>query len=723
MSNKREVPFPDEVSHLEMINDMLAKALEQATVDINKFDDAYMTLKRYMVENRGDIDPHEMFQNELALKEIDKDGAFAVGIRDKLAKLIDSPYFSRIDFKEAGTERAVKYYIGRFAFADDSNLHILDWRAPIASMFYEDELGLAAYEAPEGCINGELIRKRQFKIEKGTLVYAFESAVNIQDEMLQMELSATSDEKMKTIIASIQREQNAIIRDERSKTMIIQGVAGSGKTSIALHRIAYLLYRFKGQLSSNQVTIISPNGVFADYIAGVLPELGEAPIDERYFSEIASEQLENVIAFKAEDDPLMPHDDAWAERVSFKSTLDFIRQMDDFIAQMPQIVFEPVDYAFGVFTASAAFVEQRFNAYGRHAVKQRLQMMAEALYKHFESENLWGETLPKRQHILKALQKMLTVKNTLALYKMFYQHINKPEMLKMPKRKILEWADVFPFLYLHAAYEGLRKSQGIRHLIIDEMQDYTPIQYAVINQLYNCPKTILGDYGQLVNPHHRHSFQTLQTVYSEAACVELFKSYRSTYEIIVFAKQFKPDIRIEAIERHGEWPVVLNCQSDEGLIAALRSGIESFHQNAYATLGIIVKTNQDAVKLYDQLRQDLLRENRLNENQLSENELNENELNEKQLKAKNGKGNPFLWREKIHLIVPGCTQFVKGISITSVQMSKGLEFDMVILPFVDEATYHTDSDGSLLYIACTRAMHQLTLLHTGKPSPLLNGGY
>jgi DNA helicase-2/ATP-dependent DNA helicase PcrA len=251
--------FPDEIAHLDHIKGKLDDAIKQANDSVGQIDKEYMDTKLYMVQYRGEIDPHEMFQNELALKQIDSRGAFAVEIRDKLAKLLGSPYFARIDFRETSKENPAAFYIGRFAFSHDNELLISDWRSPVASMFYDCEIGPAGYDAPAGRIDGELTRKRQFKIKNGEMEYALESSVNIQDDILQRELCHTSDEKMKSIIATIQKEQNLIIRNEKAGTLLIQGVAGSGKTSIALHRIAYLLYRFKDRLSAKNVTILSPN--------------------------------------------------------------------------------------------------------------------------------------------------------------------------------------------------------------------------------------------------------------------------------------------------------------------------------------------------------------------------------------------------------------------------------------------------------------------------------
>lgn len=679
MEINSNVPFPDEIAYLSQINDILNTALKEAVSTVGQVDKEYRNVKHYMAQYRGEIDPHEMFQTELMLKQIDRTGAFAVGVQERLFKLQESPYFARIDFCTKDSQEAAKYYIGRFTFSHENELLIIDWRAPIASMFYDCEIGLAAYHAPVGTIEGELTRKRQFKIRNGKMEYALESSVTIQDDILQQELSHTSDEKMKSIIGTIQKEQNQIIRNEKAQTMLIQGVAGSGKTSIALHRIAFLLYRFKNRLSAKNITILSPNKVFGDYISNVLPELGEEPIYELSFADIAKVQLEKIINFEPDNDSLEINDEKWSERVRFKSTLDFVKLIDNYLEHMLQIILEPTDYIFERFIAKADWIQSRFQAYGRYPVKRRLQMVADDIYERFETDNSMGDEIPKARTILKSLQMMLKIKNTLSLYKDFYKQMGICDMFVMPKKKTLEWADVYPFLYFHAAFEGLQESSVIKHLVIDEMQDYTPIQYIVINQLFQCQKTILGDFGQFINPNHLNTLEDIRQIYNDAEFIELNKSYRSTYEIIHFAKKIQYVDMLEPIERHGDIPVLIHCNDKKNQISQIKGMIQNFEKSRYISLGIIVKSNSDAQIFYDLLSKEY----------------------------------------NIHLITPESTNFANGISVMSVQMSKGLEFDEVIIPDVDKETYLTKYDRSLLYIACTRAMHKLTLLYTGEQTELI----
>jgi len=671
--------FPDEADHLADIQVKLENALREADNSIGRLDREYSDFKLYMVQNRSEIDPHEMFQNERVLNRIDHSGAFAVNIREKIAKMKDSPYFARIDFVCRDKQDEKAYYIGRFGFTCENQIQIVDWRAPIAGMFYDCEIGPAGYPAPSGRVEGRLTRKRQFQIRQGKMEYALESAVNIQDDILQRELSQTSDEKMKSIISTIQAEQNRIIRNENAKTMLIQGVAGSGKTSIALHRVAYLLYRYPEKLSAKYVAILSPNKVFGDYISNVLPELGEEPIKEMSVAELASVLLKGTVSFETEKYSIENDDLERAERTRFKSTREFLDRMDRFIRQMPERVFQAEDFSFGWHMVQADWIQARFCAYRDYPVKQRLQFIAEDIGERLAVDHPMEDDLPKKKAILKQLCGMLRVKNGLALYQEFYRKENVPGLLHMPNRNTLEWEDVYPYLYLCAAYEGLHCNTTVQHLVIDEMQDYTPVQFAVINRLFPCSKTILGDFGQTIHRDHLHSLTDLKSLYPDAEMVTLNKSYRSTYEIIHFAKQIRSISELEAIERHGEEPALIFCSDGEEEIRYLRERIRAFQDGRNGSLGILTKTNRLSNVLYEILEQDCC----------------------------------------VHCITPDSTKFEIGVSIVSIPMAKGLEFDEVILPSADDRTYFSEQDRNLLYIACTRAMHRLTLTYTGTRTTLI----
>lgn len=677
--NREQEVFQNEKEHLAVISEKLGIALKKAEQSVQNLEQEYRDTKKYMSEYRGEIDPHEMFQTELLLKQTDRTGVFVVERRDKIRRMKDSPYFARIDFRERGIEKAEVFYIGSSSFNYENELLIFDWRTPVAGMFYDFETGPSDYMAPSGLIEGVLTRKRQFKIKDGVLEYVLESSMSIQDDVLQKELSQTSDEKMKSIIATIQKEQNQIIRNEKADTLIIQGVAGSGKTSIALHRIAFLLYRFKNSLSSKNVTILSPNRVFGDYISNVIPELGEEPVYGLSFEELAEIQLEGIISFQSPRDSLEDQDEAWMKRARFKSTLAFVSVMDQYISSLPERIFLPEDYIYGRFTADTDWIRKRFLAYSGYPLKKRLSMTAEDIHEKFCTENIMEDEVPKARAIEKKLSGMLKIKNSLALYQDFYKSMNIRHMFWMPEKKVLEWEDVYPFLYLHMVFAGVKESRVTKHLVVDEMQDYTPIQYAVLNLLFPCQKTILGDFGQYINPNHQHSLEDIRQLYPCSEFVRLNKSYRSTCEIMNFAKQIQNTPELEAVKRRGELPVVIHCARRQEVLRKIKELIRKFQAGEMVSMGIILKTNSRAKALHSLLSQEY----------------------------------------DLHLISQDSARFQNGISITSVQMAKGLEFDEVIIPEAGNEHYKTDYDRNLLYIACTRAMHRLTLLYTDKLSGLI----
>ncbi|HIV47759.1 MAG TPA: ATP-binding domain-containing protein [Candidatus Acutalibacter stercorigallinarum] len=674
--------FPQEAEHLRELEEKIALELRAAQESVDKMDQEYREAQQYIADSRGEGDPKEMFQTQMLMGQIDDRGASAVVYRDRLKKTRSSPYFARIDFEPDDGSQPGSYYIGLYAFRFQRELLVIDWRSPVASMFYDFELGPAHYDAPEVHGEGRLTLKRQFKIQDGWMEYAFDSSQNIQDDILQKELAHTSDEKMKSIISTIQKEQNQIIRDEKADTLIIQGVAGSGKTSIALHRVAFLLYRFRNTIKAQNVTIISPNKVFGDYIAGVLPELGEEPIFDASLEDLALIQLEEGVDFVGDRDPLETDDKAWQARVRFKATAEFVELMDDFIARLPETAFSPRDYQYGEWNVPGEWIWQRIQVYQRFPLMERLNQVADDIHSRLENEFFRDEAVPHRNTILQALRKMLRFKTTLSLYREFYRQIGQPKLYKPFQRGVLEWNDVYPYLYLQAAFTGLQESRLIKHLVIDEMQDYTPIQYAVLNRLFPCPKTILGDFGQSIDPNRQYTLEQLHGLYPGSQLVRLEKSYRSTWEIIHFAKQLVHQADFEAVERHGEAPEVFAAATEEEELARLCQIVEEFHHSEYNALGIVTRTNGEAQALFEQLT---------------------------------SRG------AQVSLVTPESKSFHNGALVLSVQMSKGLEFDQVAVPHVNAGTYHTPFDRNLLYVACTRAMHRLALTYTGDPSPLLPG--
>ena len=674
--------FPEENMYLDIIIEKLNDYLIELDKKVKLYENEFKESKKYLYENRGDMDAMEVFSNEKSISQIVSSGEFISKQKTKIESLINTPYFARIDFRYDDEDEIEKIYIGRNAFIDKfGNMLIYDWRAPVSSMYYDFELGNASYDAPLGKVEGEITLKRQFKITKSKMDYVLESALSIGDEVLQRELSNTSDQRMKNIVATIQKEQNRIIRNEKTDTLIIQGVAGSGKTSIALHRVAYFLYKYREYLSAENVVVISPNKVFADYISNVIPELGEEPIIQLDLEDIAREQLDKQMDFEKYSEQvselLDAPDENKIERIRFKSSLEFVSLINNYISYIDSNYFNATDYVYNDICIDKEFIKNRYEAYKKRATFSRVDKIADDIIEKIKIEKI-SEKIPGKGEIRKKLLSMFKYNNTLDLYKDFFKYINKEELFNFNNNK-LENSDVFPYIYLKIFVEGIEGIDTIKHVVIDEMQDYTPVQYMVIKSLYKCKKTILGDFGQCVNPYNANSLSLLSDIFENSEVVKLNKSYRSTYEIIKFSEQIlKQDI--EPIERHGELPSIIKCNSLEEELKQIEDTIDNFNKFDYSTMGIICKTKSQAKQIYDKLKD----------------------------------------KYEVNLLDIDSLEFKEGIIISTIHMSKGLEFDEIVIPMVDVNNYESDYDRNLLYIACTRAMHKLTLTYHNEITDILS---
>ncbi|GIP58986.1 HelD family protein [Paenibacillus woosongensis] len=676
----------EERTYLSTMVSRLQKAIERLENQISTTRHEVIEAKKYVWDHVAGLDPAERAANRVDISLAIDHGEKAVDKQRKLRKLVEAPYFGRVDFIPEGHAKGDAYYIGVHAFNEEDSQEnlIYDWRSPVASMFYDYNAGRADYSAPAGLVEGEISLKRQFKIKGQIMEYMIESSMNINDEVLQKELSQTSDEKMKNIVATIQKEQNVIIRNEHSHELIIQGVAGSGKTSVALHRVAFLLYRFKGTLTSQNILIISPNKVFSDYISNVLPELGEETILQIGIEELAERQLKNVCKFQTFNEQVAEladsRNEALIERIRYKASMDFVHELECFAAHIRDNDFIPADLIIDNVRIAKADILSAYKAAGNMPIKQKLEKTALVISGTARDED-GGRIKPAAANKIKtAVKRMFRSLNLLAIYKDFYHFIGQPELFKLKKARMLEFSDVFPLVYLQILVEGVNSFDAVKHLLVDEMQDYTPVQYAVISRLFTCKKTILGDSSQSVNPYSSSSITEIQKVFPEADTVELLKSYRSTIEIINFARQINPNSRIVPIERHGLLPQIKKSESWAGELTDVKHAIMEFLNSDHRSLGIVCKTMAQAEQIYKEIADT---------------------------------------HQDIHLLHFSSDQFHEGIMVTSCHMAKGLEFDHVIVPLVDGSNYKTDMDRSLLYIACTRAMHALTLTFHGEKSPFI----
>lgn len=675
-----------EKEYLKQIISFLKKVIGNTNASVKDHVDTLAEYKDYIWSNK-DIDPHEIRSMRESILNHFALGESVINKHKRLTKILAIPYFGRIDFLEKKeNSKVMPIYIGIHTFYDPESRATLihDWRAPVSSMFYDHELGEAGYRSPSGEIKGVISLKRQYRIRGGKMEFMIESALTVHDDILQKELSSNADDKMKNIVATIQREQNRIIRNEDIRTLIIQGVAGSGKTSIALHRIAYLLYTFRDSISSKDILIISPNKVFSDYISNVLPELGEETVPETSMEQILSGVLEHKYKYQTYfglvNELLEKPSSSLIDRIAYKASFGFISELDKFILHIENTYFKAADVKLTKYiTIPAPFIEEQYLRFNRYPIRRRFDAMADYMLDMLKIQYAFTVTTAGRNLLKKEIRLMFAGNNDIQVYKDFFKWTNNPGMFKMRKGHTLEYSDLAPLAYLHLALEGNGNQPfRVKHLLIDEMQDYSPIQYKVIQKLFPCRKTVLGDAGQSVNPYGSSTAETIQKSLTASEIMKLCKSYRSTFEITDFAQKIHPNAELEPVARHGEKPQILQFGSAVEELSGIMGLISTYRKSGYKSLGIICKTEQQARKMADMLKS---------------------------------------YANDISFLSSQSSAFVQGIVITSAHMAKGLEFDEVIIPQTDERNYRSEIDKSMLYVAVTRAMHRLTLtFHEARPA-------
>lgn len=675
-----------EKEYLKQIISFLKKVIGNTDASVKDHVDTLAEYKDYIWSNK-DIDPHEIRSMRESILNHFALGESVINKHKRLTKILAIPYFGRIDFLEKKeNSKVMPIYIGIHTFYDPESRATLihDWRAPVSSMFYDHELGEAGYRSPSGEIKGVISLKRQYRIRGGKMEFMIESALTVHDDILQKELSSNADDKMKNIVATIQREQNRIIRNEDIRTLIIQGVAGSGKTSIALHRIAYLLYTFRDSISSKDILIISPNKVFSDYISNVLPELGEETVPETSMEQILSGVLEHKYKYQTYfglvNELLEKPSSSLIDRIAYKASFGFISELDKFILHIENTYFKAADVKLTKYiTIPAPFIEEQYLRFNRYPIRRRFDAMADYMLDMLKIQYAFTVTTAGRNLLKKEIRLMFAGNNDIQVYKDFFKWTNNPGMFKMRKGHTLEYSDLALLAYLHLALEGNGNQPfRVKHLLIDEMQDYSPIQYKVIQKLFPCRKTVLGDAGQSVNPYGSSTAETIQKSLTASEIMKLCKSYRSTFEITDFAQKIHPNAELEPVARHGEKPQILQFGSAVEELSGIMGLISTYRKSGYKSLGIICKTEQQARKMADMLKS---------------------------------------YANDISFLSSQSSAFVQGIVITSAHMAKGLEFDEVIIPQTDERNYRSEIDKSMLYVAVTRAMHRLTLtFHEARPA-------
>ena len=666
-------------------------------------------MHEYYWENYTEMDQYgyENFDNQQALLHEINASNEKIELRRRFRKMMDSPFFGRVDFCYEGDDEPEIFYIGIANLAEENGglPLIYDWRAPVSGLFYDFDKGPASYQAPLGEIHGDIAAKWQYKIRGGKMIYEFESDVKIDDEILKAELGSNGDVQLKNIIRTIQKEQNAIIRNTSDRIMVIQGAAGSGKTSIALHRIAYLLYHDRKNLKSSSVLVLSPNGVFSDYISHILPELGEENIREMSFDLFAYKRLKNTVSDCEDRYDLIERQISGLcdeELLKEKQSRDFLDRMEGYLAELEDSLmnFRDIEHR-GVVKKEQEIIELFYFKFMDIPLLSRMDAVAE--YFIDEVETLKGFDLPdeERDAVKSRFYRIYETIDLYVLYNRFLRQEGFPALpqVQYEKRK-LRYEDVYPVLYLKYRLETQQEDSGVRHLIVDEMQDYSMIQYLIIQRLFKCKMTILGDREQTMDGDQQDVLTFLPKIFGkDIRRIVMNKSYRNTIEIASYANKLAGITEVELFERHGK-PVEEKeftgltealervvkelrlekqtvAEADEDMpenAASETDGTETGEELSYETAAVITRTADEAREAYYILQ--------------------------KKLEAEG-----FDTKERLSLLHRDSTNFKKGLTVTTFYMAKGLEFDQVFSVF--PGTDRSPIVQRARYIAATRALHEL----------------
>ena len=661
---------------LTLINEKLKHKIQEVNHALLEGQKEIESMHTYYWDNYTEMDQYgyENFDNQQALFQQVNANQEQFIYRQRLEKMIDSPFFGRVDFCYEGEEEPEQFYIGIGNFSEKTG-HvplIYDWRAPVSGLFYDYDKGAACYTAPAGVLHGEITSKWQYKIRRGKMVYEFESDVKIDDDILKAELGSNGDVQLKNIVRTIQKEQNAIIRNTKDKIMVIQGAAGSGKTSVALHRIAYLLYHDREHLKSSNILVLSPNSVFSDYISHILPELGEENIQEMSFDLYAYKELKPFV-YDCEDRyhqierELAFADEQQIKRMRWKQSKDFLDEVEAFLLELEDELmnFQTIEYK-GFEKTEQEILNLFYFKFQDIPLLSRIEAVLE--YFIDEYETLKDCTLPEeeRDMLYGKFMKMYETKDLYVLYNRFLKSFGfTPLPYCSYEKRLLPYEDVYPMLYLKYRLFSSTQQKTVKHLVIDEMQDYSYLQYIILKELFHCPMTILGDKAQTMEAEVQDVLEFLPEIYGkQIRVIYMNKSYRNTVEIASYANKITNVQGVELFERHGR-PV------EEKTFSALTEMLDEvlknlkLQENEYETAAVITTTEEAAVFAYQYLKEKF---------------------------------------PQTFYIDKDSSTFQKGLTITTFYLAKGLEFDQV---FGISGKRNTPLLKQAGYICATRALHEL----------------
>ncbi len=662
--------------HLELVTEKLNNKIAEMSAVIEEVQKDIVSMNDYYWENYTEMDQYgyEDFDNRRALitqVNANEENRLKLHLLKKMEK---APFFGSVEFLYEGDTEPEDFYIGIGNFAEyiGKKPLVYDWRAPVSGLFYDYDKGSASYEAPGGLMKGEILSKWQYKIRHGKMLYEFESDVKIDDDILKQELGKNGDVQLKNIVRTIQKEQNAIIRNTKDKIMVIQGAAGSGKTSVALHRIAYLLYHDRERLRSSNILILSPNSVFSDYISHVLPELGEEHIREMSFDLFAYRELRDIVAdcedrYDHIEACIQSKDIDEQERYYWKQSGEFIGLMEAYMVLLEDSLmsFKKFEYR-GFIKTEDEIVELFYFRFSEYPLLARMEAVME--YVLDEYETLYSRTIPEEDMVY-IREWFMGMYETTDIYEVYNQILaeNGLDILpEVPKEeRILAYEDVYPMLYLKQRLCLVKQHKSIRHLIIDEMQDYSYLQYVLLENMFSCNMTILGDLAQTVDDVPRDVRKFLPKIFGKNLReIEMNRSYRNTLEIAEYASKWSDIDGIRFLERHGK-PVEEWCMNSEKEV--MKDILQKIYVDAdgYETAAILTMTESQAKKIY------------------------------KYLKERRG---------DVFFIDRNSSAFKRGVTVTTYYLAKGLEFDQVFV-------FGGERDHTLFrqfrYISATRALHEL----------------
>ncbi|MBR6273483.1 MAG: AAA family ATPase [Lachnospiraceae bacterium] len=680
----------EEYEYFRELKEELSAASEKLDEEIEKEKAAVKEFKGYINEHYAEMDEKEVREN------VDSAGNMALLVNADMERLrnlgfmIENPYFARLDYlpDDSKEELNLRFGSGSFWSEKDKKVKIFDWRAPIAALYYDYDLGPATYYVPDPDsrtgeklkYSGVIKERLQTVVKDGELVSVAETGTRVLDNLLIEVLGGNAPEKMRPVISTIQKEQNDIIRDDESEVLVVDGRAGSGKTVIAMHRIAWLLYNNKRKLGTDNMLILSPNNIFTDYISRILPELMENPVPEKQWDDFISEIVfvDTEAESKAEQAEAVKNagDKLRLKHLALKTSMAFYRAFEKYFNEyFGNISFK--DFHFEKTTFPKEKLEKMFMVnFQTLPPYERFHNIAYFIMDDYLVLSKRNFTEGRQEKVQGQIRDLLIRQfaeiDIMEFYRGFLNSVRDDfgeiEITYTEDGK-LSYEDVQVLLWLQVKLYGVKTYYGIKHLTVDEMQDYSIFQLAVIKELFKGRISFYGDRHQLLY-NGEPVTDAISLLWPGAVIRELKKSYRSTAEITAYCNALLGDGgKAEAVERHGKEPEELTYASEDELTAALEKCLDGLKDKNYGSISILCENEEEAYGVFRSLKDD-------------------------------GRDAVFLSEQN--------AGYHGGLCVMSAFLAKGMEFDAVLVVSTRPKTGMTDeNDRSLMYIACTRALHEL----------------